>query len=661
VETELTVSQRLNAVLLNPGLLREGDSASAGLLVTNLDASPRDLSVSLETSASALLIDGPSVQNLRVPGGGTATLYFNLAALGEGSADLRFSLEAGDFSEALSTSVRVEAARISETVSSTGMLDAGSSVTESLVLPATEEASLSLSLDSSFLSLAETAIGLLEESPYSDNLEQLSAALLSKLLFKPYLAELGFEDNTVAELESLASLQAEDGSFPYSIRDGGGDYYVSLRMAHIAALAQTYRMALPLDIASLCNYLEWGLIGDSPFSRPRSDYLRANALYVLSLLQAAGLYQSSLLTDRLSSLEQSFTSTTTNAAVLLTALAWEALGNTDRVAAISQRIRNLLRFTTRGVDITEAAGASTGIYYGGRLEQLALALQFYAGAKSADGAALAPELETRILFSLLEANRAGDSGVQPLWRSSAVTVRLLNALSDLLSASTTEVSLEAEAGLEGTVLLQGAFEGLDAKPLRAVFAAGEGPLKGLPRDEPLDLTFSAEGRGSLYYTASLEYAYSRFFPEAREEGLTVYAELLDADGTVISPVDSLYRLDSAATYRLRVLVSSTMDRNYLSLRVPVPSGSEILNSAFVSTATVRYEVEDRAYRQPDRTNIMQNEVQYSWDSFGKGVAEVNVLFRPLRTGVYPTPPASAECIYEKEIFGRSGGLLYMVQ
>jgi uncharacterized protein YfaS (alpha-2-macroglobulin family) len=58
---------------------------------------------------------------------------------------------------------------------------------------------------------------------------------------------------------------------------------------------------------------------------------------------------------------------------------------------------------------------------------------------------------------------------------------------------------------------------------------------------------------------------------------------------------------------------------------------------------------------------MDNEIQYFWDRFYKGESTVSFLFRTARRGVYPTPPAQAECMYEPEIFGRSQGLLYTIE
>ena len=60
-------------------------------------------------------------------------------------------------------------------------------------------------------------------------------------------------------------------------------------------------------------------------------------------------------------------------------------------------------------------------------------------------------------------------------------------------------------------------------------------------------------------------------------------------------------------------------------------------------------------------NILDNEIQFFWDSFKSGECEVTFTFRASRRGVYPTPPVQAECMYESEVFGRSDGYLFVVK
>jgi uncharacterized protein YfaS (alpha-2-macroglobulin family) len=57
---------------------------------------------------------------------------------------------------------------------------------------------------------------------------------------------------------------------------------------------------------------------------------------------------------------------------------------------------------------------------------------------------------------------------------------------------------------------------------------------------------------------------------------------------------------------------------------------------------------------------MDDEALFHWDYFPAGKKEVEFRFRAVMPGIYPTPPAQAECMYEGEIFGRSAGELYRI-
>jgi uncharacterized protein YfaS (alpha-2-macroglobulin family) len=306
------------------------------------------------------------------------------------------------------------------------------------------------------------------------------------------------------------------------------------------------------------------------------------------------------------------------------------------------------------VDISDPLDRHRNSFYGGKVEQLALTLEFFVQQYPGD------QINTRLLFSLLENKRAGG-----FWESTAVTVRVLSAVDAFIRAGNlTGVDVTGSAVLAGTSLTEAGFRGLGARPVSAAFAFSDAPLSSLPRDRVQPLRIMRRGTGTLYYTASLRYAIPSELQSFRDEGLGVYLSIHDLesdqelDGTA---------LVSGKTYRARVRVSSSHDRGYLALRVPVPSGAEILDAAFVTTAAYA-ETQDTA-GGAQRTNrswishqvIMDNEIQYFWDTFNKGENTVDFLFRAVRRGVYPTPPVQAECMYESEIFGRSRGLIYTIE
>jgi uncharacterized protein YfaS (alpha-2-macroglobulin family) len=228
------------------------------------------------------------------------------------------------------------------------------------------------------------------------------------------------------------------------------------------------------------------------------------------------------------------------------------------------------------------------------------------------------------------------------------------------------VDVTGAAALAGQELLRGSFKGLGAKPQTGSFGFKDAPLSTLSRDSLLPLTISRQGKSSLYYSASLTYAIPAELQFFRDEGLGVFLSIynVETDEEVKGAA-----LQSGRTYRARVRLSSSRDRDFLALRVPLPSGAEILDASFVTTASYGdrggasggTEGQDGSRSWISHQTILDNEIQYFWDTFGKGERTVSFLFRAVRRGVYPTPPAQAECMYESEIFGRSQGLLYTVE
>jgi hypothetical protein len=214
-------------------------------------------------------------------------------------------------------------------------------------------------------------------------------------------------------------------------------------------------------------------------------------------------------------------------------------------------------------------------------------------------------------------------------------------------------------------LLQGSFADLGAKPVTQTFNFSDSIMAGLERDRMFQLNFNRRGTGNIYYTASLRYAIPAELQFFRDEGMGVFLSIYDVNtGEEIKSS----ALQAGRTYRARVRVSSTRDRSFVALRVPVPSGAEILDMAFVTTASYDdaggaggNDTSSRRGSWISHQVIYDNEIQYFWDRFNKGEATVSFLFRTARRGVYPTPPVQAECMYEPEIFGRSRGMLYTIE
>jgi uncharacterized protein YfaS (alpha-2-macroglobulin family) len=281
-------------------------------------------------------------------------------------------------------------------------------------------------------------------------------------------------------------------------------------------------------------------------------------------------------------------------------------------------------------------------------------------------------MTSRLAASLIERQRRG------IWNNTSSSYWAVLAFGRIADAEEKELSgsggttgsgaaggLNSRLSLGGTQLLEAAFDPSKKLPVSRTWALEDKPLDALGRDTLLPLRVEREGSGRLYYTASLRYGIPAELAFPRDEGLSVFAQTLDSSG---SPVKGGL-LVPGRTYTRKLTISSSRDRSFVALRAPVPSGAEIVDAVFVTSSTVPpsreddKEAEDEYWwdiEPPPVRFVMDDEVLFHWEFFPAGKKEVEFRFRAVMPGIYPTPPAQAECMYEEEIFGRGAGELYRI-
>jgi uncharacterized protein YfaS (alpha-2-macroglobulin family) len=679
-ESEIAARNRINVREVLPRRLRERDTAEVGVLITNLDNSPHKVTVSLGvnpasgSTANGLIkqsglaaVDGVSERTVNLRAGENGVVYFDIAAAKEGYINLNFTIRSDILNEKLVNELYIERPYVFETFTTMGSVaDGDASAREGLVIPGWADngvGNLSVSLDATRLGLLDSAISYLFHYPYGC-LEQRSSAVLPLVIFGDYIDAFNLKTEVSNprqaaenEIKTWGQHQRPDGGFPYW-PDGSSEYssfYVSLRIAHILALAKqkNYEIPASINMDKLLSFLNNGYRNISGWDYGYHSYFQSYLLYIFSLLgQPVDVSRLAEIAARQDA----------DAGTLAhVGMAYRNINRPTEAAALGIKIRNLIRSTTRGADLSDPREKDSRFYYayyGNKLEQLALVLEFFVQQYPED------QLNGRILYSLLEQKRSGG-----YWDSTAVTVKVLSALDALIRVEKLEqLDVSGVISLNGTELFKGSYKGLGAKPSGKSFDFKAAPLSAMKRDSTLPLTINRSGKGAIYYTASLRYAIPSELHSFRDEGLGVFMSFYDTDtGREISGA----KLQSGKTYQAKVRISTGRDRTYVALRIPLPSGAEILDTTFVTTA--RYAgIQDNdydvygdndywEYRYPSNMTIMDNEVRYFWDNFTKGEATVQFLFRASRRGVYPTPPVQAECMYEGEIFGRTRGLLYTIE
>jgi hypothetical protein len=286
------------------------------------------------------------------------------------------------------------------------------------------------------------------------------------------------------------------------------------------------------------------------------------------------------------------------------------------------------------------------------------------------------EIVTRIVNTLTKKQKNG------YWMNTYSTEWVIQAFYEVFEKDKLDESnFKAYVDISGTRVLEGEFKrkkgllqsliNIFVDEKRKSYSASL-PITGkvlskLKRDTMYPINLRMDGKGVMYYTLSYTYALPFEIVIPRDEGFSIYTEIEDLDGNVLA---NQSELKLGTTYKMRVVVSSSKNRNYAVLRVPVPSGAEILDASFVTTAT--YKNKDKKknktgdeywwdYWYEPMQKIYDNEVHYIFDYYRKGKEEVEFLFRVTNPGIYPTPPATMECMYEEEVFGRTGGTLYYLK
>ena len=678
-EEDLRVSVPLTAVAALPRKLRWRDTGAVSLILTNLEKEPVEAQVSLaveeEAEAArnaALEVDGESAKTVRVSPGASAEVSFTVAAVGSGQARLVFTLKSPKVNERILKTLTVDRPVLYETVTVLGNLGAEDGfVEEGLVLPSLVPpgtGSLSVSLSVSRLGLLREAVGYLLDYPYGC-LEQRTAALLPLVSFGEHLAAFNLESGTAnprqtveEELVRIAKNRLPDGSYPYWPGGQNGSLMVTLRVAHIAALARAKGWAVPpsLDISGALTFITAS--EEARRLLARDPFLEGYALWIRAMHG-----------ERVGSGISAFLKKGDEAGVCGFAFAGLAALELDQkgaALAARDRIRRFIRPGARTLDLGDTY-ESGGAFWGYDTDRYAAALMLYHALGPDD------DMTSRLANALLERQRRG------IWSntsSSFWAVLAFGRVADAEAALGADLNAQVSLGLAS--LLTGDFQSYGGVPLSRTFPFTAPPLDRVDRDVLLPLRIARnslnrngpgrDGPGRLFYTASLRYGVPAELASPRDEGFSVFTEILDSGGNPVRDG----RLIPGGTYTSRVVVSTSRARSFVVLRVPVPSGAEIIDAALVTSPTLppaeegedawegRAAGEEGGVRRRQEALpaqfVMDDEVRFHWDYFPPGRREARFRFRAVMPGVYPTPPVQAECMYEEEVFGRSPGALIRI-
>jgi uncharacterized protein YfaS (alpha-2-macroglobulin family) len=427
-------------------------------------------------------------------------------------------------------------------------------------------------------------------------------------------------------------------------------------MAHLAALAKKKNMKVPasLDTRKLLSYIALPV---SSRDEKNDPFLMGYSFWVRTMYN-----------EKISSEITAFLKRGDELGIsgwAFAGLAALEMGQKDLAASARDRVRRFIRPGTRSLDLTDTY-ERRGNFWGFDSDRYALALMLF-NSLNPQG----DDMTTRLAASLIERQRRGvwNNTASSFWAALAFGMLGDSESAEWKTANGAQFTspLAVTTTLGGTSLFKAEFKTYGGVPVSFNGPFAEKPVLDLPRDTLLPLRIERSGPGRLYYTASLRYGIPVELAGARDEGISVFVETFDSEG---KPVRN-GRLQAGKTYTRRVTVSTSRDRTFVALRSPIPSGAEIVDAVFVTSSTVPpsprndsndEDNDDWYYYKPEPVRfMMDDEARFHWDFFKTGREQVEFRFRAVMPGIYPTPPALAECMYEEEIFGRTAGELIRIE
>jgi len=666
-EDELYVKNPINVRTALPRQMRVRDACFAGVVLSNIDN--RDYEVTVKIRSDHVGLPGDVEKTVIVPAGKSYEIPFVLEGKTAGEGEIIFTVDSEVLKEELVDIMLVEAPIIRESFTTTGIVPEEESVAEeALLIPSSigeGYGSVTFSLDSSQAPfLLEQLRTLSAHKNFNFTFNYLYAAVPG--IVAPEISALmgrSFEKDSQKKLESFLKIashrQMSDGGISssekkYSLYSDPYCSLVSLHMLQILKNQGRLKNKGP-DLTELKNYIH------NKYS-DASLYYKLYTHYVMSLADDFNRER----TNELAAYEDELG---ISGYGLLGAI-YQLEGRKRDARKIYNKLKNFVSIGTRGVDIRDTY--ESRFYFDSGYQQLSHLLRL--GIMVNEN----PEMIRRYTFSL-------DVQKGPRnWLNSQDRLWMAIALNELLRKEDPgKTDFTGTVVLKNQTLMEKSFSGLSKNPEETTLSLFNQIIPITGQNELSSLQFHKEGTGTLFYTSTLKYALPNEVAPARDEGLSIYTQIETLDG---DPVNEDI-LELGETYRMRVILNTSKTRTYVNLSVPIPSGAEIVDPSFSVSSTyfnkggsqsetwkreTEYGDEIKVLGEgyiwmghiyPIRPNqaIYNNEIRYSWSSLYYGQREITFLFRCTTPGIYPTPPASADLLFEPEVFGRDRGRLIVVR
>lgn len=653
-ESNLTARLPLQVRPSAPRFANFGDAFELPVLVQNLGDTDLDVEVALQTS-NLTVVDVPG-QRVTVPAGDRVEVRFPVAADQAGTARFRVAAVSGDLSDAATISLPVYTPATTEAFATYGVIDDGT-VAQPILTPegvVPQFGGLEVTTSSTAVQALTDAVLYVNEYPY-ESADARAGRILTIVALRDVLeafdaeglpAPAALEAAVQDDIDTLVSLQNDDGGFPYWQRWRESRPFLSVHVTHALVEARDAGYDVPeYAIEQALWYLR------DIQSYLRQDYgesawftIRSYALHVRDLAGDTDLAQA----------EELWAEAGDGDRLQLDAVAWLWPTLSDSRGEEIERL-----FANR---VTETAGAATFTTdYGDD------AWVILHSDRRTDGIVLDALIEQTPDSDLIPKVVAGLLGgqTQGRWDNLQENVFILLAVNQYFETfESTTPDFVARVWLGDLYAAEHTYEGRSVDANETI----------VPMDELLapsgtgDLVLQKDGEGRLYYRIGLSYAPADLTLDPLDRGFVVQRtyEAVDDPSDVRLDDDGVWHIRAGAEVRVRVTMVADSRRTHVALVDPLPAGLEVLNPAVAVTADLPSDPSARAsswwyWTWFEHQNLRDDRAEAFTSWLWAGTHEYTYVARATTPGTFVVPPAKAEERFAPETFGRSGSDTVIVE
>lgn len=629
IKSEIIVQKDIFIRPILPNIFRTGDSAVISAIVHNY--TDRDQNLNIEVQSDSLQIKQGQKQNVIIKSTDNKQLYFKVLANKEADpAQITFTATAKKDDQAQDTVISKIPIRPFGFYEKDALVGQGSTT---FALKLAEDADkqkgkITLTLAPTLIGPIISGMKYLVGYPYGC-VEQITSRLVPALMVKtnPQLFQEAVSGKNVDQLiqqglNRLSSMQHPDGGFSWW-SSGQSNHFVTAYVVENLILAKSLGFRLSNDLLNNAKrFLEQEQIYNPDTKQPEllTEHQQIARIYGLTLLRSPR-NNIQIQTTNIENLTPDLLS--------LAVLANMQNGNKDPDTNGLNKLLSLAK--TQAETIYFEAGSQEN--FGSVETSTALAIR----AMLAGG--INQQYITQAVRFLMR-NRTKD-----YFANTFATSQVVKALSDF-TKNTPELTpaLNFTVNLDGKIVTQGIFDNIQTHYRDIII------LPELIQSPSSNLSIQTSGPGQLYSTLTLEQFHTDREAKAVNKGFSIKREYASETGGKIA-------VGETVTVKLTIQGPET-ENNYAIIKDELPAGLVPINVSFKNEPASFEELNRGFYPQGTSSEITDTEVTengmiLSLYQVTPGTKTYSYKTRAVSEGIFITPPAHIELMYNPQLFGRS--------